>query len=59
MKEILELLVCFLHPIAVILMWVNLVPRRDIGGDRKLIWAILGIIPLVPFAYVLFSGDLW
>jgi hypothetical protein len=25
----------------------------------KLAWAIFGIIPLVPFIYVLTSGDLW
>jgi len=59
MKKILELLVCFLHPLAVVLMWIDLVTRRDMGGGPKLAWGIFGIIPLVPFIYVLTSGDLW
>jgi hypothetical protein len=59
MKKLLELLVCFLHPIAVILIWVDLAGRTDLSGGVKLIWAIAAIIPLVPFLYVLVSGDLW
>jgi NADH:ubiquinone oxidoreductase subunit 3 (subunit A) len=59
MKKVLELLVCILHPIAVVLMWINLAIRRDIGIVAKLAWAIFGIIPLVPFLYVLTGGDLW
>ena len=58
-KKILELLVCFLHPIAVVLIWIDLLTRRDIGGGAKLAWAILAIVPLVPFLYVLVGGDLW
>ena len=59
MKKILELLVCFLHPIAVVLIWVDLLSRRDIGGLAKTTWAIFSLIPLVPFLYVLTGGDLW
>lgn len=59
MKKLLELLVCFLHPIAVVLMWLNLAGRTDISGGRKLAWAIFGLIPLVPFLYVLTGGNLW
>jgi len=59
MKILVELLLCFLYPIAVILMWINLAGRRDIGGGKKLVWAIFGLIPLVPFLYVLVSGDLF
>jgi hypothetical protein len=59
MKKVLELLVCILHPIALILAWINLIGRRDIGGLAKLAWAIFCIIPLVPFLYVLTGGDLW
>jgi hypothetical protein len=59
MKKLLELLVCFLHPIAVILMWLNLAGRTDISGGRKLVWGVFGLIPLVPFLYVLTGGDLW
>jgi hypothetical protein len=59
MKKLLELLVCFLHPVAVILMWINLAVRTDLGFGAKIVWAIFGIIPLVPFLYVLTGGDLW
>jgi hypothetical protein len=60
MKKVLEFLLCFLHPVAVILMWVDLAVRRpDMGGVAKVAWAVFGIIPLVPFVYVLTTGDLW
>jgi uncharacterized membrane protein YhaH (DUF805 family) len=59
MKKLLEVLVCFLHPLAVVLIWINLLGRRDIGGGAKLAWALFSIIPLVPFVYVLTGGDLW
>jgi hypothetical protein len=59
MKKVIELLLCFLHPIAVILMWINLAVRTDLSGGKKIVWAIFGIIPLVPFLYVLTGGDLF
>ena len=59
MKKLLELLVCFLHPVAVILMWINLAGRSDLTGLEKAVWAVFGLIPLVPFLYVLVGGDLW
>ena len=59
LKKILELLICFLHPLAVVLIWINLAVRTDIGIGAKLAWAILSIIPLVPFVYVLTGNDLW
>ncbi len=59
MKKLIELLICFLHPIAVVLIWIDLVTRRDIGTVAKLAWAICAIVPLVPFLYVLTGGDLW
>jgi len=58
-KKILELLVCFLHPIAVVLIWIDLMSRNDIGTGVKLAWAIFALVPLVPFIYVLVGGDLW
>jgi hypothetical protein len=58
-KKIIELLICFLHPIAVVLIWIDLVTRDDIGTGAKLAWGIFAIIPVVPFVYVLTSGDLW
>jgi hypothetical protein len=59
MKKLLELIVCIFHPLAVVLIWINLAVRTDISGGKKLVWAIASIIPLVPFLYVLTSGDLW
>ena len=59
MKKILELVVCIFHPVAVILMWIDLATRREIGGAAKLAWALFGLLPLVPFLYVLTGGDLW
>ena len=59
MKKIIELLICFLHPIAVVLIWIDLFTRRDIGTVPKVAWAVFSLIPLVPFIYVLTGGDLW
>jgi hypothetical protein len=59
MKKLLELLICFIHPVAVILMWVDLATRTDMGTGAKLALGIFGLIPLVPFLYVLTGGDLW
>ena len=59
MKKLVELLLCFLHPVAVILMWINLASRTDLTGGVKIAWALFGIIPLVPFIYVLTGGDLF
>jgi hypothetical protein len=56
-KKVLELLLCILHPIAVVLIWINLVLRRDLGLIAKLTWAIAAIVPLVPFVYVLTGND--
>ena len=59
MKKLVELLLCFLHPLAVVLMWINLASREDLGTGSKIAWAIFGLIPLVPFVYVLTGGDLF
>ena len=36
-----------------------LADRPDLGGGAKAAWGLLGLIPLVPFIYVLTGGDLW
>lgn len=59
MKKLFELLVCLLHPLAVVLIWIDLATRSDIGSGPKVAWAIFCLIPLVPFVYVLTGGDLW
>lgn len=57
MKKVLELVLCILHPIAVILIWINLVMRSDLGIIARLTWAIASIVPFVPFVYVLTGND--
>jgi hypothetical protein len=59
MKKILELLVCFIHPLAVVLAWINIAGRSDLSGGTKLVWGVAVIFPIVPFIYVLTGGDLW
>jgi NADH:ubiquinone oxidoreductase subunit 3 (subunit A) len=59
MKKLLEIVVCFLHPVAVVLAWINLAGRRDLGSGAKIAWAVFLLIPIVPFLYVLTGGDLW
>jgi hypothetical protein len=58
-KILVELLLCIIHPLAVILMWINLASRSDLGTGAKIAWAIFGLIPLVPFLYVLTGGELF
>jgi hypothetical protein len=59
MKKLLEIVVCFVHPLAVVLAWINLAGRTDLSSGRKLVWGIFLIVPIVPFVYVLTGGDLW
>jgi hypothetical protein len=57
MKKLLELLLCILHPVAVVLIWINLLTRGDLGLLAKLTWAVAAIVPFVPFVYVLTGND--
>jgi hypothetical protein len=57
MKKIFELLLCILHPLAVVLIWINLLLRGDLGFIAKLAWGIAVIVPFVPFLYVLTGND--
>jgi hypothetical protein len=57
MKKLIELLLCILHPVAVVLIWISLLFRRDLGLVAKLTWAIAAIVPFVPFVYVLTGND--
>jgi hypothetical protein len=62
MKTLLEvLLAIFLHPIAVVLMWINLAGRSDMTTAEKVIWAIVGIVwGIGPILYILLGhGALW
>ena len=57
MKKLVELLLCILHPVAVVLIWINLAFRQDLGFIAKLTWAIASIVPFVPFVYVQTGND--
>ncbi|GAA1240175.1 hypothetical protein GCM10009665_33790 [Kitasatospora nipponensis] len=59
MKKILELLVCLIHPLAVVLIWLDLTGRDELSGGAKVAWGVLSLFPLVPFVYVLTGGNLW
>ena len=58
MKKIIELILCIVHPVAVVLIWINLLLRDDIGLVPKLTWAIASLVPFVPFVYVLTGNDI-
>ena len=58
LKKLLELLLCILHPVAVVLIWINLIfTRRPIGLIARLAWGIAVVVPFVPFLYVLTGND--
>lgn len=62
MKLLLEILLSlFLHPIAMILMWINLIARGDMTTLTKVVWFVVSIIwGLGPILYVLVAeGTLW
>jgi hypothetical protein len=50
-----------LHPIAMILMWINLLARGDMTTLKKVAWFVVSIIwGLGPILYVLVAeGSLW
>jgi hypothetical protein len=56
LKKVAQLLLCILHPVAMVLIWVDLV-RRDDWVFTRLAWGIAVIIPFVPFIYVLTGND--
>jgi hypothetical protein len=58
MKKILELILCILHPIAVVLIWITLPFKPEPRGlVPKLAWGVASIVPFVPFLYVLTGHD--
>jgi hypothetical protein len=62
MKLLLEVIISvLLHPIAVVLMWINLAGRADLRGVEKILWAIVGIVwGIGPILYILVGrGALW
>lgn len=62
MKVLLEIIVAvLLHPIAFILVLVNLAGRSDLTSAQKLIWGLVSILwGIGPILYVLVGdGTLW
>jgi hypothetical protein len=62
MKLLIEILIsAILHPIAVIMMWIDIAGRDDMDRSQKIIWALVGLIwGIGPILYILVGdGDLW
>ena len=62
MKLLLEILISlFLHPIAVVLAWINIAGRKDLTVPLNIVWAIVSLIwGLGPILYLLAGkGNLW
>lgn len=62
MKLLLEFVIAvILHPVAWILMLLNLIGRTDLSGGKKAVWAIVGIVwGIGPILYILVGeGALW
>jgi hypothetical protein len=62
MKLLIEILLAiFLHPIAVILAWINIAARGDMDTTKKIIWAVVCILwGIGPILYLLLAdGTLW
>jgi hypothetical protein len=62
MKLLFEILISiFLHPIAMILMWINLLGRGDMTTTVKIVWFVVSVIwGLGPILYILAAdGALW
>lgn len=57
-KKLLELILCILHPIAVVLIWIRLVGRSDLSLIGRLAWAVAAMVPFVPFLYVLTGNNI-
>jgi len=62
MKLLLQILVSIiLHPIALLLMILNLIGRSDIDDGKKIVWAIVGLLwGIGPILYITVGdGALW
>jgi hypothetical protein len=62
MKLVFEILLsAILHPIAVILAWINIAGRNDLAPAQKILWALLCILwGIGPILYMLLGGGtLW
>jgi hypothetical protein len=61
-KLLIEVLISLvLHPVAVLLTWVNIAGRKDLNLPQKLIWGVICLVwGIGPILYmVLGGGSLW
>ncbi len=62
MKLLLEVVVSIvLHPIAMVLAWINIAGRSDLTSGMKILWGVLSIIwGIGPILYILVGGgEIW
>ncbi len=62
MKLILEVLVSIiLHPVAMVLSWIDILLRQDLSVGMKVLWGVLCVIwGIGPILYILIGGgQLW
>jgi len=62
MKGILQFVVSVvLHPVAMVLAWINIAGRSDLGAVQKVVWGVVSIIwGIGPILYIVVGGgDLW
>lgn len=62
MKLILEVLIALiLHPVAFVLVLVNVAGRNDLTAAQKIVWGAVGIVwGIGPILYVIVGGgSLW
>jgi hypothetical protein len=62
MKGCLEfILALILHPVAVVLAWINIAGRTDLNLVQKILWGIVSIIwGIGPILYIVIGGGtLW
>jgi len=62
MKLLLEVVVSIvLHPIAMVLAWINIAGRSDLTAGMKIIWGVVSIIwGIGPILYILMGGgEIW
>lgn len=61
MKLLIEIVLSILlHPLATLFCWINIAARSDLSGSKKVIWAIVCLVPVGPVLYVLLGeGRFW
>ncbi len=62
MKGLLQVVVSIvLHPVAMVLAWINIAGRSDLESGTKIIWGVVSIIwGIGPILYILVGGgNLW